>query len=154
MSEEMRLIVGTPTVTGTKIGKLGEVRIQADDGPGGDGISVHYILASENTAPPAVREKLLVAIVEGAYPQWLEDDGPGRERPEITFEAESANGNNRVVRLIERPSGGWTRAQLSTFTRSTSTGVGAPTYDVLLSKGQVTSLIMTLLALYPRLHEV
>ncbi len=154
MSEEMALIIGTPTVTGTKIGKFGEVRIQADDGPGGpDGISVHYLIADTKEVPPAVREKLLVAIIEGAYPQWL-DDTPGGELPDITYEADSANGNHRVVRLESVPTGEATRLLLTTWARAlTPECARDPHTEVFLEKGQVMNLIMMLLALYPRLHD-
>lgn len=153
MHKEIALIVGTPTVTGTKIGKLGEVRVVADDGPGSpDGISVHYIIEDHDDTPPAVREQLLVAIIEGAYPQWL-DDTPNGDVVDITYEAESANGNNRVVRLETVPIGDGSRLLLSTWTRSTSTSVNAKPQDVILTRDQVMNLVMTLLALYPRLHE-
>lgn len=151
MSEKLALIVGTPTVIGTNIGKFGEVLIKAEDTPGGSGISVHYQLSSEEGVPPAVREKLLVAIVEGTYPQWFEDDYPGHEMADITYEADSANGNDNAMRLESVPTGDASRLMLTTWLRDVP--LGAPKHDIILTQGQVMNLIMTLLALYPRLHE-
>lgn len=153
MTEEMALLIGTPTVTGTKIGKYGEVRVQADDGPGGNGygISVHYIIADIDDAPPAVREKLLVAVVEGAYPQWL-DDTPGGDMVDITYEADSANNSDRVLRMESVPTGDAVRLMFSTWERGGSMATRQK-QDVILTQGQVANLITTLLALYPRLHE-
>lgn len=162
MPEELRLMIGTPTITGAKIGKWGEVRIQADEGPGGNsglgpealdlhGISVHYCLENELGLPPRVREKLLVAVIEGAHPQWLED-GPNSP-PEITFETDSANHNRCAMLLTEQPVGDGTRAKLTTWERDAASTPGRHDTDIILSKGQVANLIMTLMALYPRLHE-
>ncbi len=156
MGKTIHLLVGKPTITGAKIGKYGEVRIQADEGPGGNsegephGISVHYCIESEQAEPPRVREKLLVAVVEGVYPQWL-DSWPGGDMVDITYEADSSNNNDRVVKLQTCPIGDTSRLLLQTWVR--------PHYgradraDVILAKGQVASLITALLALYPRLHE-
>ena len=149
MVEEIRLIVGTPTVTATKIGKFGEVLIQADEAPGGN-ISVHYDLASEVELPPAVREKLLVAIIKGAYPQWL-DSTPGGDMVDITYEADSANSNGHTMRLETVPTGDATRLKLTTWQRAGVVGQYRET--VFLTQQQVASLIEMLLAVYPRLHD-
>ncbi len=155
MGEQLRLLVGIPTITGAKIGKYGEVRIQADEGVGGGleahGISVHYCLESECGLPPRVREKLLVAVVEGVYPQWL-DDTPGSEMPSITFEADSANGNHNAVYLESVARGDAARLLLTTWERGSALEPGEHR-ETFLTKGQVASLITALLALYPRLHE-
>lgn len=152
MHKEIALIVGTPTVTGTKIGKLGEVRVVADDGPGSpNGISVHYIIEDHDDTPPAVREQLLVAIIEGTYPQWL-DDTPGGDMVDITYEADSANHNGMTMRLETVPMGDQMRLLITTWERGGTMASGIRR-EIFLTQGQVMNLVMTLLALYPRLQD-
>ena len=162
MTQQLRLFVGTPTITGAKIGKWGEVRIHADEGPGGNsglgpealdihGISVHYCLETELGLPPRVREKLLVAVIEGVYPQWL-DGSPVGDVPDITYEADSANNNSNAMCLETVPTGDTERLMLTTWERGGKASSSVHR-EMFLTKGQVASLIASLLALYPRLHE-
>ena len=142
------LIVATPRVVETKESPHSEryVKVKATEQPGG-ALSVHYEADVEDEVP-VIHDNVLVAVCQGAPPQWLPDD-PNHELFEITYEADSSNNSNQVIRLEEAPIGDMKRLKITTWNRASADEAEL----IVLTKGQVTSLIMTLLALYPRLHE-
>ncbi len=148
MSEDLSLIVATPRVVETKasINSDRHIRVKATEHPKGGALSVHY----ETEEPPVVLEQVLVAVLQGVYPQWLEDLKPGGDTGDITYEADSANKNGRAMRVESIPIGDASRLMLTTWSRLEQ---GGALRELMLTKGQVTSLIEMLLAVYPRLHE-
>ena len=174
-TEEVSVYGGIVRVTEAKV--VGSSRynlIKAENRQ--QGLSVHF--RPDGLVAPGPREALLVAIVNGIKPAWLDAKRTGVDgRPvDIHFRAISAEagtdkpydvGGKRpamkssVARTdddanlsdmlhmstIERDN--MTRLQL-TMTNENSHVLHAA---VVLSKGQVTQMIATLLVLYERLHE-
>ncbi len=158
MSEEVEVHIGVARVTDAKVLAHSRYnRIKADNSQGD--LSVHFVTDGINA--PGPREALLVAIINGINPRWLQisnaDEEPGPV--DIDFEAVSAifhggpfperANQHDVFHMTEVTHGNMTRLRLSMTNESGST-VHAHTE---LSKGQVTQMIASLLVLYSRLHE-
>lgn len=156
--EEMTLIVATADVGMTKMLTYGPhlVEVRATDKPGG-GLSIHY--EAEAGEVPTVGEKLLVAVLAGVYSEWLNEQSSAHP---ITFRAVSAA--PRVAPNVAPGDEGRTFDTLAIT--ETQVEAGTRLYvsmldesghvvhaAVELSKGQVTSMLTALLAIYRRLEE-
>lgn len=82
MSEELTLTIGTPEVYRAEI-EHGMVATRAAEiipsgrmPPGG--LSIHYAEQCEDA--PRLGERLLVAVLAGVYPQWIERSVPHETR--------------------------------------------------------------------------
>lgn len=169
MSEEVSIHIGIPTVHQAKVigaSPYAEVRAETK----ASSFSVHYRTQGE---VPAVRERLLVAVLSGVRHAWI-DDAPGQEQVPIRFEGVSALPVAIVDPRISASADDPLRAeQFDTLRFSAATtvadGGGHETRlrvsmkdesgdtvhaAVVLSKGQVTSMLAALLAIYPRLEEL
>lgn len=159
MSEEVSIHGGVVRVTDASvIGQTIYNRVKAENFQGR--LSVHF--QTDGVTAPGPREALLVAILSGVHPQWLETHGVGgdTEAPvDINFRADSAvtRGGNFPERatqtdafhMSEISSGHKTRLHLKMTDMSANTVHAV----AVLNKWQVTQMIAALLALYPRLHE-
>lgn len=171
MSEEVSVTIGLPEVIKTEA-KRGGVEIRAYETidtnsvvAKSGGFSAHYVVGTADNAPH-IGEKLLVAVLSGVHRSWLDIEGD--EAVDITFQAVSAvaHGSNDPSRNqqhdtlhlevindpVTPPVGPFNgQARLLMSMRNESGSVAHA--DVVLSKGQVTSMLAALLAIYPRLHE-
>jgi hypothetical protein len=167
MSEELTLITATPVVKLLKVYPYStreriEVRAASEDGP--RGLSLYY--TTESDEAPSANEKLLVAVLAGVYPSWLTPTAAeslaaaARDEPvPIRFEGVSAipHGGSDPSRSIQHDAlhidavagNGMTRLHMSMANEAGSIHLAR----VMFSKGQVTSMIAALLAIYPRLRE-
>ena len=161
MVQELSLVTATPVVTLTKAMRRIEkyVEVRAEDQA--EGLSIHYP-ADLLDGIPTVQEVLLVAVLAGVHRSWLH---PITNQPveggivPIIFQAISANrrgGANPsraeqfdTLHLSTVDNGVLKRLDVSMRDESGHT-VHA---HAVLSKGQVTSMLAALLAIYPRLCE-
>jgi hypothetical protein len=160
MSEELSLITSTPVVTLTKGHPYSHrIEVQAQDNEEAV-LSLRYKVYTSDQVP-TVREKLLVAVLAGVQPQWLTpptnqpvEGGP----PPIHWEGVSAvpydsdgarGGDHDRLHVGQYTNDGMVRLHVGMKNES-----GHKQHAiVVLSKGQVTSLLAALLAIYPRLEE-
>lgn len=187
MSEEVSVTIGTPQVVKTEA-KPGGVEIKAYEVVPGTyrqaahrGLSAHYAVRTTDDAPH-IGEKLLVAVLSGVHPEWLDPESniwathdrgleplKVQEPVGITFQAVSAkpfnspypsrNDQHDTLHLevindpVTSPSGPFNgQARLRVGMKNESGSIRHA--EVVLSKGQVTSMLAALLAIYPRLTEV
>ena len=160
MSEEVSIHGGVVRVTDASIvGHSIYNRVKAEDRQ--KRLSVHF--QTDGITAPGPREALLVSIVSGINPRWLQiSDGPEEPGPvDIHFQADSTEkfdphmddgsraAQHDVFHMTEVARGNRTRLHLAMTDKSSHT-VHA---DVVLNKYQVTQMIASLLVLYSRLHE-
>ncbi len=168
MAEELSIVMATPVVTLTKAkGYNSErfVEVRAGAHPT-TALSIHYTANMDDGGVPTVQDKLLVAVLSGVRREWLHpitnQPVEGGEVP-ITFEAVSANARGganppragqfdtlHFSTVNEKGLNGALK-RLHVSMRSESGHVVHAA--VVLSKGQVTSMLAALLAIYPRLCE-
>lgn len=155
MVEEVSLNLTVAGVTQTKINKYNPsiVEVRADDHPGG-GLSIRYDAVEGEV--PTVNEKLLVAVLSGVHEAWL-NNSPGSETAEITFEAISAN-----LRALKEDHNCFDALHLNIVDKGVCHRLQVTMTDesgaqtrarVVLSKGQVVSMLAALLAMYDQLTE-
>jgi hypothetical protein len=167
MSEELNLALAFPIVKLLKVNPLNDRKIEVRAETQQRGLSLHYTVG-EGIAP-AANEKLLVAVLAGIYPEWFaseqamaawSQDDRDKARP-ITFTAVSALPRVLGSSIVARHSGHDT---VHIGTVDPDTGLNRLRIwlrdeddellgSVVLSKGQVTSLLAALLAIYPRLEK-
>ena len=173
MSEEVSIHGGVVRVTDANvIGASPYNRIKAENPQ--KNLSVHF--RTDGETAPGPREALFVAILTGIYPQWLKEPTAGEKPVDIHFRAISAEactdkpydvgegqtaiksqyarsdedaGLSDMLHMSTIEHGHMTRLQL-TMTNESSHVLHA---SVVMSKGQVTQMIASLLVLYTRLHE-
>lgn len=118
--------------------------------------SVHF--RPDGLIAPGPREALLVAIVSGVPAKWLMKPDAGEEPMRIDFEAVSAeprtapskaDGMVDMFHMTTVKRNNMTRLHLSMTNQNKSELHGT----ILMSKGQVTQMIASLLVLYEQLHE-
>lgn len=155
--EEVSIHIGVPTVRQTKLLGSGNIEVRADDRVA-SAFSLHY---HERTHAPTVGEKLLVAVLSGVHDEWLPctDATVCEEEVKIDYRADSAEqfggndpsraGLTDVLRMTPVDRGRTKRLHLA----MTNMGESKVYAAVVLNKGQVTSLLAALIAIYPRLHE-
>lgn len=155
MPEEIIIHGGVIHVTDASI--IGQSRfnhIKAEDRQ--KGISVHF--RPDGIFAPGPREALLVAILSGVPAKWLMKPDAGEEPMRIDFEAVSAeprtapskaDGMVDVFHMTTVKRNNMTRLHLSMTNQNKSELHGT----ILMSKGQVTQMIASLLVLYEQLHE-
>ena len=150
MSEEVQVHVGVVRVTDASIlGRSTYNRIKADNLS--QHLSVHFQTDGGNA--PGPREALLVAILSGIRPHWLQDGDGAHDKVIIDFQAVSAvprDGNFDVFRMSTVEHGSALNRLRLTMGNESGSLVHT---DTELSKGQVTQMIAALLALYPQLRE-
>ena len=175
MPEEISIHGGVVHVTDASI--IGQSRfnhIKAEDRQ--KGISVHF--RPDGIDAPGPREALLVAIISGIKPAWLETKRTGVDGPpvDIHFRAISAEactdkpydvGESRPaikssVARTDEDAGLADMLHMSTVERGSMTRLQLTMTDesshvlhasVIMSKSQVTQMIASLLVLYERLQE-
>ncbi len=173
MSEEVEVHGGVVRVTDASVvGRSTYNRVKADNLQ--RHLSVHF--QTDGATAPGPREALFVAIISGIYPQWLKEPMAGEKPVDIHFRAISAEactdrpydvgeerpaikstvarsdedaGLSDMLHMSTVERGHMTRLQL-TMTNESSHVMHA---GVIMSKGQVTQMIASLLVLYTRLHE-
>lgn len=159
MSEELTLLTAIPAVTLAKAQPHTHyVEVRAVDDA--QDLSVHY--QADEGEVPRVHEKLLVAVLVGIDPAWL--DPPTNQptepaQPNIRFEAMSVKSHGGIdpsraeqhdtLHIGHATVDGMNRLSVVTTNESGSVNYAR----IVLSKGQVTSMLAALLAIYPRLHE-
>ena len=175
MSEEVSIHGGIVYVTEARVKANSRYnRIKADN-PRRD-LSVHFNFNTDGITAPGPREALLVPVISGIQPKWLLLPEAGEEPVDIHFRAISAeactdrpydvgeerpaikstvarsdedSGLSDMLHMSTIKRGHMTRLQL-TMTNESSHVMHA---GVIMSKGQVTQMIASLLVLYSRLHE-
>lgn len=161
MSEELSLITATPVVKLLKVFPYStreKIEVRAAAAVVDHDLSIHYTTESDET--PSANEKLLVAVLAGVHQSWL--NPPTNQpteglTPNIQFEAVSATprhgrpaeGHDALRITHGRDTEGGNRLVISMRNESGSVHHAGVT----LSKGQVTSMLAALLAIYPRLQE-
>lgn len=146
--EEVSIYIGVPTVRQTKLQPNGDIEVRSQT----FSFSLHH---RQRNQAPTVGERLLVAVLSGVHDEWL----PCEEEVKIDYRADSAEqygGNDPsraeltdVLRMTAVDRGRTKRLHLAMTNMSESKVHAA----VVLTKGQVTSLLAALIAIYPRLHE-
>lgn len=160
MVGEVSLVVGTPEVYRGEI-KHGRVELRAAEIIPGhttppNGLSVHYAAGHHSGMVPAIGDHLLVAVMAGVHESWL-GVWPDAEKVPIEFQAISADRRALkedgdafdMLHLGTKDVGKITRLRV-TMTNESGSQVRA---RVVLSKGQVVSLLAALLAQFDRLTE-
>ncbi len=162
MTKELAIVTATPFVTLTKAKRDGGLFVEVRASDQAEGLSIHYDANTEWGEVPTVQDRLLVAILSGVRPEWL---NPPTNQPveggpvPITFEAVSAAERGGIDPVRSRQ---YDTLHISTVHNGLSNRLDVSMRDesgslvhakVVLSKGQVTSMLAALLAIYPHLEE-
>lgn len=155
MVQELSIVTATPVVSLTKQKKFTEnyVEVRADDLVAR--LSIHYAADVEAGGVPSVQEQLLVAVLAGVPRDWLHEYGPRREKVDIRWEGVSAKlrhgsatSGHDTMHLMTAREDRLVRVNIGMFSEARK-----PVSEVVLSKGQVTTLLAALLSIYPDLEE-
>ena len=160
MSEEIRILIGVPTVRATKIlGQSPSTEVRAEVTP--PRFSIHFQVQGK---VPAVREKLLVAVLSGVHPESLPyPKNASAKETRIDCELVSGEHYDKDAIVLERTGPddmdalsftavdrGRTKKLHLAMTNQSRTKVSGA---VVLNKWQAAQMMAALIAIYPQLHE-